>query len=193
VPEVPNWHPNLRIVESLPDTKVVRTAFFVNGGFGVLALIALGYFLVQEWKLHEVNSQIADLEHQIDQGTHQSNDAVRLYKDFKVEAAKTDEVADFVSSRPLLSNIILRLGEITPKNIALDSLDFKENGLSIRATIKGAADKATLQIAPAFERLLRADPKFGAKFSEVNLVTIVKNNAGRMKIDILCTYRKEKK
>ena len=37
---VPAWHPNLRNVENLPDTKVVRTAFFVNG-FAMLVAVSL--------------------------------------------------------------------------------------------------------------------------------------------------------
>jgi hypothetical protein len=41
---VPAWHPNLRIVEQLPDTKVVRTAFFVNGA-AMLVAIALALYL----------------------------------------------------------------------------------------------------------------------------------------------------
>ena len=28
----PAWHPNFRNFERLPDTKVVRTTFFINGG-----------------------------------------------------------------------------------------------------------------------------------------------------------------
>jgi len=49
---VPPWHPNLRIVETLPDTKVVRTAFFVNGAAMLLALVLVLLLGVQEWKLH---------------------------------------------------------------------------------------------------------------------------------------------
>ena len=40
-PEAPAWHPNLRIASSLPDTKVVRTAFFVNGATMLVAIALL--------------------------------------------------------------------------------------------------------------------------------------------------------
>ena len=63
---VPPWHPNLRIVENLPDTKVVRTAFFVNGVAMSVAIALALYLGIQEWKLHEVNKQISDWQHQID-------------------------------------------------------------------------------------------------------------------------------
>ena len=191
--EVPPWHPNLRIVEGLPDTKVVRTAFFVNVFCGVLAIGLALYFGYQEWKLHEINSQIADLDRQIQQGSKQSREAVALYKDFKLEAAKTDEVADFVNSKPTVSNIILRLGTIAPKKIALDALEFKENGITIRATIKGAPDRASHD-ATAYEKQLKADPALGPMFSEVNTLTIVRNTStGRLRVELFCAYKKDKK
>ena len=38
----PSWHPNFRIVETLPDTKVIRTDFAFNGVFVVIAVVLLG-------------------------------------------------------------------------------------------------------------------------------------------------------
>jgi hypothetical protein len=190
---VPAWHPNLRISTNLPDTKVVRTAFFINGA-AVLVAISLALYLgVQEWKLHEVNKQIADWQRQIDRDSKQSADAVSLYQDFKAEEAKTTEVSDFVTSKPILSSIILRLGEITPKKIAFDSLDFKEAGFNIRATIKGAPDRASGD-ASAYEKQLRADKVLGPMCSEVDLLTMKKNpTSGRLVIEIYCEYKKGKK
>jgi hypothetical protein len=187
---VPAWHPNLRIASSLPDTKVVRTAFFVNGAAMLVAIVLILYFGVQEWKLHEVNKQIADWQHQIDRDTKQSNEAVALYGDFKLEEAKTAEVTDFMGSKPKLSNIILRLGAITPVRIAFDSLDFKETGFNIRATIKGAPDPATAY-ASSYLKQLRTDKVLGPMFHEVDLLTLNKNpTSGRMVMEIYCAYKK---
>jgi Tfp pilus assembly protein PilN len=190
VSEVPPWHPDIRIVSSLPDTKVVRTAFFVNGGFALVAAVLLIWFAVDEWKLHEVNKEIDDWQHQIDQNQKQSAEAVHTYKDFKLEQAKTDEVADFMASRPVLSNIILRLGAITPKKIALDSLDFRETGLSIRATVKGAPDRSSGDVT-AYEKQLKADKVLSPLFASVDAQNVTKNTqTGRLMFEILCTYKK---
>jgi hypothetical protein len=187
---VPAWHPNLRIAEGLPDTKVVRTAFFVNGAAMLLAIVLTLLFGVQEWKLHEVNKQIEDWQRQIDRDSKQSNEAKALYEDFKLEEAKTDEVVGFVASKPKLSFIILRLGLITPKKIAFDSLDFRENGFNIRATIKGAPDPATSD-ASAYLKQLRIDKVLGPMLHEVDLLTLVKNQtSGRMVMEIFCAYKK---
>src|ERR1700690_3750963 len=92
---VPPWHPNLRIVENLPDTKVVRTAFFVNGAAMSVAIALALYLGIQEWKLHEVNKQVADWQQQIDLKRKESADDVALYQAFKLEEAKTGEVDAF--------------------------------------------------------------------------------------------------
>jgi hypothetical protein len=142
---VPAWHPNIRIVENLPDTKVVRTAFFVNGAAMLIAIALALYLGIQEWKLHE---------------------------------------------KPVLSDIVLRLGAITPKKIALDMLDFKDTGVSIRATVKGAPDRASGD-ASAYEKQLRADKVLGPMFGDVNLLTMRKNNStNRLVIEIFCEYKK---
>jgi Tfp pilus assembly protein PilN len=162
----------------------------VNGAAMLVAIALALYLGIQEWKLHEVNKQIADWQRQIDLNKKESEDAVKLYQDFKSEEAKTQEVADFVQSKPVLSDIILRLGAMTPKKIALDSLDFKDNGVSIRATVKGAPDRASGD-ASAYEKQLRADKVLGPMFSAVDLLTMKKNNAnGRLVIEIFCEYKK---
>ena len=187
---VPAWHPNLRIVEQLPDTKVVRTAFFVNGLAAVIAILAALYLGHQEWKLHGVNKEIADWQSQIDQDKKQSQDFVALYGDFKLEEAKTSEVADFMISKPIVSAIVLRLGEMTPKKIAFDGLDFKDTGVSIKATVKGAPDRASGD-ASAYEKQLRADKVLGPMFSDVNLLTMRRNtSSGRLVIEIFCAFKK---
>jgi len=189
---VPPWHPNLRIVENLPDTKVVRTAFFINGVAMSVAIALALYLGIQEWKLHEVNKQIADWQRQIDKQTKESADAVALYQDFKQEEAKAGEAADFIASKPVLSAMILRLGQITPKKIAFDLLDFRDNGLAIRATVKGAPDRASGD-ASAYEKLLRTDKVLGPIFGDVNLVTMRRNaTTGRLVIEIFCDYKREK-
>ena len=187
---VPAWHPNLRIVEQLPDTKVVRTAFFVNGLAAVIAILAALYLGHQEWKLHGVNKEIADWQSQIDQDKKQSQDFVALYGDFKLEEAKTSEVADFMTSKPIVSAIVLRLGEMTPKKIAFDGLDFKDTGVSIKATVKGAPDRASGD-ASAYEKQLRADKVLGPMFSDVNLLTMRRyTSSGRLVIEIFCAFKK---
>jgi hypothetical protein len=187
---VPAWHPNLRNAANLPDTKVVRTAFFVNGAAMLVAIALLLYLGHQEWSLHEVHKQIADLQNRIDADKKESAAAVTLYGDFKMEEAKTLEVAEFVSSKPIISQIILRLAAVSPKKVAFDFLDFKETGFTIRATVKGAPDRASGD-ASAYEKQLRTDKVLGPMFENVNLLTMRRNTqTGRLVIEIQCDFKK---
>jgi hypothetical protein len=186
----PAWHPNLRIAEQLPDTKVVRTAFFVNGFAALIVLVLVLFLGHEEWTLHNVRKEISEWQRTIDEDKKESHEFVALYGDFKAETAKTTEVTDFVASKPVVSEIILRLGAITPKKIAFDSLDFKDTGVSIKATIKGAPDRASGD-ASAYEKQLRTDKLLGPMFTDVNLLGMRKNpTTNRLVIEIFCAYKK---
>src|SRR3954470_14567276 len=94
-PAVPAWHPNFRNYEKLPDIKVVRTAFFVNGTAIALVLALSTYFGIKEWQLHGLNSQIADWQRQIDRDKKESELAIAQFKKFQAEEAKINEVDAF--------------------------------------------------------------------------------------------------
>ena len=190
---VPAWHPNLRNAAELPDTKVVRTAFFVNGAAMLVAISAALYFGYGEWKLFEVNKQVATWQHDIDRDRKESEAAVALYGDFKMEEAKVDEVSDFVASKPAISEILLRLGAITTKRIDFDGINIKDAGITIRATVKGAPDRASGDVS-AYERQLRTDKVLGPMFRTVTLLNPTRDpKTNRLVIAIFCEFKKPAK
>jgi hypothetical protein len=159
-PAVPSWHPNFRNFEKLPDTKVVRTAFFVNLAAITIAAAAAIYFGLEEWRLRGINNQIAQVQAQIDRDKKVSDQAVALYKKFQAEEAKIVEVDTFIKSKPSVSAIIMRLAETLPPNIAVDNLDFRESGVTMRLSVKGAPDVASGHATSYLEQL-RADKQLG--------------------------------
>ncbi len=190
---VPAWHPNLRNVEQLPDTKVVRTAFFVNGAAMLVAITVALYFGYGEWKLYEVNKQIATWQRDIDRDKTESEQAVALYSKFKVEESKVQEIGDFVTSKPIISGIVMRLAQVTSKRIAFDSMDFKDTGITLRATVKGAPDRASGDVS-AYERQLRTDKVLGPMFKSVTLFNPKRDPlTNRLVIEIFCEFKKAPK
>lgn len=155
-PALPAWHPNFRNFEKLPDTKVVRTAFFINGTAITIALAAVIYLGLHEWRLRGIHQQIAIVQGQIDRDKKVSDQAVAQFKKFQAEETKVTEVETFVNSKPLVSTIMMRLGETIPPNIAVDSLDFRDTGLLLRLSIRGAPDAASGYATNYLEQL-RAD------------------------------------
>src|SRR5688572_19807280 len=95
-PALPAWHPNFRNYKKLPDVKVVRTAFFINGVALVVAISLGAYVGFREYQLNSINSQIAEVQAQIDRDKKVSDQAVALFKKFQAEEAKVTEVETFV-------------------------------------------------------------------------------------------------
>jgi hypothetical protein len=190
---VPAWHPNLRNVVQLPDTKVVRTAFFINGAAVLVAITVSLYFGYGEWKLYEVNKQIATWQRDIDRDKTESEQSVALYQKFKMEESKVQEIGDFVASKPVISALIMRLAQVTSKRIAFDSMEFRDAGITIRATVKGAPDRASGDVS-AYERQLRTDKVLGPMFKSVTLNNPRRDAvSNRLVIEIICEFKKAAK
>ena len=180
----PAWHPNFRNFERLPDTKVVRTTFFINGGAIAVALVLLVYTGNRELNLHAVNSQIEEVEAQIVRDKPASDKAVSLFTKFKVEEAQLNEVDAFIKSRPIVSDLLLRIGQTLPANVALDYLDLRENLLILRGTVRGAPDMAS-GYASAYVEQLRVDPLLVLKIDDVVLKNLNRIPiSGRLAIEI---------
>jgi hypothetical protein len=192
---VPPWHPNFVNVAKLPDTKVVRTSFFVNGVALFIVTGALLWFAFQEYKLHNLNRQIGYWQAQIDRDKKESDRFIGLYQQFKAEEAKIAEVKAFVSSRPAASDIILRIGETLPDEIALDSFDLQSGGLTLRASVRGTPDEAA-GYATTYLEQLKADKVLGKYFTKVSFSGggIVRNaDTGRLSMEIFLKYGQPEK
>ena len=182
-PLVPSWHPNFRNYEKLPDVKQVRTAFFVNFAAAAVAFVALWVCGLQEYKLHNLDTQIKVAKGQIDRDKKKSDAAVALFKKFQAEEAKIAEVDAFIKSKPIVSELILHLGQTLPKNIALDSFNLLEAGLALKITARGAPQEAS-NLANSYVEQLRADKEL-ARFDEINGTNFVRNpTTGRISVDI---------
>jgi hypothetical protein len=155
-PVIPAWHPNFRNQEKLPDVKVVRTAFFVNGAAIVIVASLAIYLGIHESQLRSLRTQLADVNKQIAHDKAPSDHAVAAYKSFQAEEAKVNEVAAFVNSKPHVSETLLRLATTLPENVALDVFDLRETGLNLKLTVRGTPEEAAGYATAYFEQL-RAD------------------------------------
>src|SRR5262245_41483018 len=126
-PQSASWHPNFRNYEKLPDVKVVRTAFFINGAAILAAVSLLTYFCFKEWQLRVLDTQIAEADRQITRDKALSEQAIVLFRKFQTEETKVKEVEGFVKSMPSVSAMIMHLGRTLPPNIAFDDVELKES------------------------------------------------------------------
>lgn len=190
-PTVPAWHPNFRNYARLPDTKVVRTAFFVNG-LAVLVTAALLLVVVfREYTLASVRGQIEVWNVQIEQDRRPSGEAVALFRKYQAEEKIINEVDAFLRSPLALSDFLLRLGATLPENIALTGFDYRETGITLRATVRGAPERAS-GLATSFVEQLRTDERYGPLFSEVIPTGVNRDpSTGRLLIEVLLRFKTE--
>lgn len=181
---MPAWHPDFRNAARLPDTKVVRTAFFVNGVAVVVALVMGGWCAYQAYELHDLHRQIAQAEEQIAHDRKPSDQAIALYKKFQAEAARIAEIDGFVTSRPLPSVLIQRLAQTLPANVALDGFELRDTGMRLSVSIRGAPDRASGHASDYVEQL-RGDAVLAAEFGDVALTSLARNpQTGRLTAEI---------
>lgn len=186
---MPAWHPNFRNFERLPDTKVVRTAFFVNVVAILVALVLLVWFGYREYQRRDVVRQIAYLDAQIAHDQHASDEAVALYKKFQTAASSLGEIDAFIKSRPGGSDLLLHVAETLPHNLALDSFEIREGGLRLVESIRGAPDQASGYASTYLEQL-RSDAKFKAQFESAELLNLNRqSSSGRLLAEFVLTLK----
>jgi alkanesulfonate monooxygenase SsuD/methylene tetrahydromethanopterin reductase-like flavin-dependent oxidoreductase (luciferase family) len=172
----PGWHPNFRNYEKLPDIKVVRTAFFVNGA-AIFVALALGVYAgLTEWQAWVLRGQVAEEQRKVDRDRGPSDQAVAMFKKFQAEESRVNEVDAFIKSKPLLSALLLRLGSTLPPDIAIDSLDLRADGLALRLSLRGDAVAASGRATQYLEQL-RADQELGQFEEFAFTATPVRNPA----------------
>ena len=182
-PAVPAWHPNFRNYEKLPDIKVVRTAFFINGAAISVAVALAIYLGFQEWQLRVVRTQIADVEKRIKADKPVSEQSVALFKKFQAEEAKITEVDAFIKSKPLVSELMQHLGRTMPSNVAVDAFDLRDSGLVLRLAVRGAPDVAA-GYATAYLNQLKGDKVLMAQFADAAMTNLSRNmTTGRLAVE----------
>jgi hypothetical protein len=190
VPLVPNWHPNFRNYEKLPDIKVVRTAFFLNIAAGSVALVLGGYCGFREFvELKGINAQIVEKQREIDRDKNPSDQAVAMFKKFQAEEARVLEVDAFVKSKPLVSVLLRRMGETLPANVAIDNIDLRQDGLALRLSVRGDAVAAS-GYATAYLDQLKADKEL-SPFGEFTFTNTPTRNptSGRMAVEFFLRFK----
>jgi hypothetical protein len=196
----PHWHPNFRNYERLPDTKVVRTTFFINAASIMVASLLLLWVGFREYHIRELGQQISDAQIEIDKNQKQNNDAIRLSGTFAAEEKKLADAEAFARMPLSPMDFVLILGRTLPKEIQMESADMRmgEVGNSqciLRGFVAGTKDQGSGTVS-AYLETLRNAPGFSSVFETVSLnsLTDAKNNL--LSFEIVLKFKapaKEKK
>ncbi len=195
---VPLWHTNFRNFDRLPDTKVVRTTFFINTAAVVVALGMVLWLGQREYTNYNLKEQKAEAQRQIDSNKKQDAEALRLTALFQAEEKKLNEVAAFIKVPVTPAEFVGQLAGSQPKEISIDFADTritdaKNSVFQIRGRVAGSPDQAS-GIASSYVDTLRADPKLGQVFDPIVLNRLDRSTGGAyMLFDISLTVKPEKK
>jgi len=190
---MPAWHPNFRNAELLPDVKVVRTAFFINGA-AILVVIVLSLYLIQsELGLHSLREQTANWQQQINNEKPGSDKAVVQFQKFQDEEKTLMELKQFQASKIVGSEFLLELGESLPPRITLATVDYHGGSITLRGAIAGSPDEASGD-ASAYLNVLGKHPAFAGKFESISLTGITRNpTTSGISFEILLKLKSDQK
>lgn len=196
---VPLWHTNFRNFERLPDTKVVRTTFFVNTAAGAAALALLLWVGYGEYRLNNLTAQITESQAQIDANAKQNAEALRLTKVFADEDKKLAEAAAFIKVPVTPFEFIEIIGQTLPKEISIEYADLripadvKNQVFVLRGVVAGSRDAAA-GTASNYVETLKNHPKLGAVFDPVTLDKLTPDgNSGFMSFEVSLKVKAEAK
>lgn len=118
----PNWRPNFRIAEALPDIKVIRTDFLVNFIAIALAVIILGVVVFKEIRGYTQRRERNDLIKFIEQKSAANQKALQQSAEFLRLSKNIEELYQFIYTPATPSELLMILAELRPEKIVLSHL-----------------------------------------------------------------------
>lgn len=194
---VPLWHTNFRNFDRLPDTKVVRTTFFINTAAIALALGMIFWLGQREYTNYNLAEQMADAQRQIDSNQKQNAEALRLSKAFMDEEKKFNELSVFLKKPLQPAEFIDLVSQSLPKDIVIEYAEVrttepKNSVFQLRGRVAGNREQAS-GIASNYESTLKAHPQLGKVFDPIKLNRLDPDATGTfMTFDISLTVKAEK-
>lgn len=119
-----SWHVDFRLVDRLPDTKVVRTSFLVNlvtCGLCGMILLVVGY---REIKIMSLNSQIRSASADLDAGTKANDVLLDSIDRFRKHADSVDDLNLFYEAPFDAIELLVSLSELRNTEVAFDVIKY---------------------------------------------------------------------
>lgn len=185
------WRPDFRDVTQLPDTKTVRTSFFVNL-VAVVVTGALALFVTQrEWEVVNLRESLADVETRIAHLKPESEKAQAAYKLFQAEEKKFQEAYALVSDPFRFPDFVMHLGTIMPPDVSVRRIDFRgpDQNVLVTCSVKGLAASAS-DVASAFVKQLQTDSNLAAHFRVIEMTNIGRNvEENSLSLELVFTFK----
>ena len=169
----PLWHSDFRNTTRLPDTKVVRTTFFVNAAAIGVTLALLMWTGYREYHIRTLDEQIAGAQLEIDNNIKQNKEALRLSQIFAAEEKKLVEAEDFLRAPISPSEFVDFIGQTLPAEISIEYVELRLGDprnriFMLRGQVAGTRDQASGSTS-SYVDILRNHVRLGTVFDPITL------------------------
>jgi len=189
-----NWHPNFRVVEKLPDTKVVRTAFLINAIAVTLLLVVIFALVWRERELGDTRAIIGSatdggLKKDIADNQPKLVQALKLQGDFAAIEKKAHEIETFVTPKLVASDFLSQIARTFPRLTVITAIEYRGDSVKLQGVLVGASERATVQ-AKAYADQLTRDQILATRVSAVRLNKLEREQStGRLAFEIELTLK----
>lgn len=187
--QLPAWHANFRNYAALPDTKIVRTSFYVNGVLALVALLVVLAFAYQELTISDLSNQLGAVEQQLARTSPTNSKILEQYKQFQLEEQKISELESFLKGQKLvLSDFLIHLSQTKPSSIVFLNISYSDASVVIKAYAQGSPEQAASFVS-AYEKQLKDDPALKSVFKTISMANVIRDaQVGRLLFDINLSF-----
>jgi len=118
----PLWRPDFRDVQSLPDTKFVRTGFLMNFVAIVITVTVIVFFSIREYNLHVAGKAVSSLRQQVDENDAGNRAILLNNKRFMQSASLVEEVVAFDKQIAGFPELVATVTGAVPDGMIFNSL-----------------------------------------------------------------------
>lgn len=182
------WRPDFRDAQSLPDTKVIRTGFLLNFLAIALALLVVSIFMVREYSLRSLKSEMRTLETEVDAHFSQNQEILANNKRFREAANVVGEVVDFSRTAVDYTGFVSEFSRLVPESMLISRIEMayldaagKQDTIppftiSLTGRITGETEETPSQILTDLQDDLAEIPSLKGKPVELDLTRFNRNN-----------------
>jgi hypothetical protein len=162
------WHIDCRLVDELPEDRIVGLRFLINALFGALAFAGLLFTGWLGYLDFNTRRQTSDWEKRINDNRAEVRDLQRMKGEYAAEAAKVDEAYKLIKPQFFVSGFITTLGRMRPAQLLIDAIEWTDVTIIMRGSVRERSERASLTLGN-FVKTLAKDDSMSPLFREIRL------------------------
>lgn len=140
-----------------------------------IALALTIYVVYREWELKAMRAETEYARNYIASNKAGSDQAVALFKRFQEEEKRIFALRDFLrSSKLVLSDFVLQVGESLPPDTLISNIEYKPEGVLLSGSISGSSEEAS-GLSVTYVESLKTNEFFAMAFDNISLTNIVRD------------------